>query len=52
MNCLWAPDVEGKPTDKIKDEVRYHLSACARYLLSDFTPETVVHGRLKVAHFA
>ncbi len=41
MNCLWVPDDEGKPTDKIKDESRYHLCACARSLLSDFTPETV-----------
>lgn len=42
MNCLWIPDAEGKPTDKIKDEPKYHLSACARTLLSDFTPETAV----------
>jgi len=41
MNCLWIPDDEGKPTDKIKDEAKYHLSACARTLLSDFRPETV-----------
>ena len=41
MNCLWLPDNNGKPTDKIKDEAKYHLSACARYILSDFTPETV-----------
>jgi len=42
-NCLWSPDQEGKPTDKIKDEQRYHLCACARYILSDFTPETQVN---------
>ena len=41
MNCLWEPDQEGRPTDKIKDEARYHLCACARYLYSNFTPETV-----------
>jgi len=41
MNCLWEPDSEGRPTDKIKDEQRYHLCACARYLYSNFTPETV-----------
>lgn len=41
MNCLWIPDNEGKPTDKIKDEQKYHLCACARYLYSNFTPETV-----------
>ncbi len=41
MNCLWEPDKDGKPTNKIKDEAKYHLCACARALLSDFTPETV-----------
>ncbi len=40
MNCLWEADIDGKPTSKVKDEAKYHLSACARYLLSDFTPET------------
>ena len=44
MNCLWEPDSEGRPTNKIKDEKRYHLSACARYLYCNFTPETVVSG--------
>ena len=41
MNCLWEPDNEGKPTNKIKGEQKYHLCACARYLYSNFTPETV-----------
>jgi len=41
MNCLWQPDENGKPTDKIKDEAKYHLCACARYLYCNFTPETV-----------
>lgn len=41
MNCLWEPDQEGRPTDKIKNEERYHLCADARYLYSNFTPETV-----------
>jgi len=41
MNCLWTPDNEGRPTNKVKDEERYHLSACARYILSSFIPETV-----------
>lgn len=45
MNCLWEPDNEGKPTNKIKDEAKYHLSACARTLLSDFTPETVTQWK-------
>ncbi len=41
MNCLWEPSPEGRPTDKIKDEAKYHLSACARYLYCGFVPETV-----------
>ena len=40
-NCLWKLDAENQPTGEIDGEARYHLSACARYLLSDFTPETV-----------
>lgn len=43
-NCLWVVGTDGRPTDKIKDEARFHLSACARYLLSDFRPETVTKG--------
>ncbi|KKK91597.1 hypothetical protein LCGC14_2711390, partial [marine sediment metagenome] len=48
MNCLWEPDNEGRPTDKIKDEQKYHLSACARYLYCNFVPETVEGNRPKV----
>lgn len=29
------------PTDKYEDEAKYHLLAAERYVLSDFTPETV-----------
>lgn len=47
MNCLWLPDNEGRPTDKIKDEAKYHLSACARYKLSDFTPETARSDKVR-----
>ena len=46
MNCLWLPDNEGRPTDKIKDETKYHLSACARYLYSNFTPETATRRKI------
>lgn len=45
MNCLWIPDNEGRPTNKIKDEQKYHLCAASRYILSSFTPETVYSGR-------
>ena len=41
MNCMWKLDEQGATTNEIKDEKKYHLCACARYLLSDFTPETV-----------
>ncbi len=41
MNCLFEPNENGVPSDKIKDEAKYHLSACARYLYCNFTPETV-----------
>lgn len=41
MNCMWKLDEQGVATNAIKDEKKYHLCACARYVLSDFTPETV-----------
>lgn len=44
QNCLWKRDNEGVLTDEIRDEQRFHLCACARYILSDFTPETVRSG--------
>ncbi len=31
-------------TDNIANEARFHLMACERYILSDFTPETVIKG--------
>ncbi len=31
-------------TDQIDNEAMFHCLACARYLLSDFTPETIVTG--------
>ena len=41
MDCLWKRDSQGVITNKIEHEEHYHLCACARYLFSDFTPETV-----------
>ena len=41
-NCMWQLDDTGHITNKIKDEAKYHYLACLRYLMSDFTPETVV----------
>lgn len=46
-NCMWEIDQQGKAMDKIKDEAQYHLCAAARYLLSDFTPETARRGKSK-----
>ena len=43
-NCLWELGDDGQITNKIKDEQKYHLLACLRYVGSDFTPETVVTG--------
>ena len=34
-------DRDNKPTAKIANEARYHRMACERYLMSNFTPETV-----------
>jgi hypothetical protein len=39
--CLWRLDEYGKPTNIIKDEARYHLLACLRYLFSLFPTETL-----------
>jgi hypothetical protein len=44
-NCLWELDADGRPMDKIKDEQKFHLCACARYLYSNFTPETVASNK-------
>jgi len=50
MNCLWKRDSDGVITNEIQDEQRYHLCACARYILSDFTPETVISNKPKSKH--
>jgi hypothetical protein len=46
-NCMWELD-GNKPLNKIKDEQKYHLLACLRYIGSDFTPETVSSDRIPV----
>lgn len=43
-------DDENQPTAKIDNEAKFHRMACERYLISDFTPETVVSGGGQV-HF-
>lgn len=38
-SCMWKLDDMGKPTNEIKDEKKYHLLACLRYVCSIFKPE-------------
>lgn len=38
-------DENYNPTEDIEDKERYHLMDAERYILSDFTPETVYHGK-------
>ena len=40
-------DDSGKPTMDIDNEAKYHLMACERYGLSDFTPETVTNNKMQ-----
>jgi uncharacterized protein YneR len=42
FTCMWKLDEIGKPTNEIKDEKKYHLLACLRYLCTLFSPDTVV----------
>lgn len=41
MSFSYELDEKYNPTDKLEDEQKYHLLAAERYILSDFTPETV-----------
>lgn len=43
MTCAWKYDKEGVRTNDIDGEARYHLCACARYILSlsQFKPQVV-----------
>ncbi len=38
----WKADTSGTITNEIEDKAKFHLMDCMRYILSDFTPETVV----------
>ncbi|MBT9133222.1 MAG: hypothetical protein DDT33_01758 [Firmicutes bacterium] len=44
-NCLWVIDESSQPTNKIKDETKYHLLAALRYIGSDFAQESVIPER-------
>jgi len=50
MSCMWKLDNDGKITNRIDHEDRYHLSACARYVATTFTPETVKSGKPRTSH--
>lgn len=45
FNCQWELDNEGRITNKIRHESKWHLLSCLRYIGSDFVPETVVSGK-------
>ncbi len=38
-SCMWKLDNNGKPTNEIKDEAKFHILACLRYVCSIFQPE-------------
>ena len=38
-SCMWKLDDQGQPTNEVKDEKKYHLLACLRYVCSIFAPE-------------
>ena len=41
FNCLFEVDENNVVINKIKDEARYHLCACSRYLFSSFQTERI-----------
>ena len=47
-NYSWELDDDYQPTNKIENDSKFHLMACRRYILSDFTPETVDHSERRV----
>jgi hypothetical protein len=38
-NCMWEIDEDKRPTNKVKDEAKYHLLACLRYLCTHIPVE-------------
>ena len=51
LSFSYVLDDKYEPTDRFDDEASYHLLACARYILSDFTPETVGNTRKRIHRF-
>uniref|UniRef100_A0A6H1ZKV7 Putative homing endonuclease n=1 Tax=viral metagenome TaxID=1070528 RepID=A0A6H1ZKV7_9ZZZZ len=50
LNYSRKLDDRHQPTDEIADKSRFHLMDAERYILSDFTPETVTSNRMKITH--
>lgn len=46
LSYCWKTDTKSRTTDDILDKARYHLVDSERYILSDFTPETVLSIRI------
>ena len=38
-SCMWVIGEDKKPTNKVKDEARWHLLACLRYLATILSPK-------------
>jgi len=52
LSCMWKLDEMGKPTNEVKDEKKFHLLACLRYLCTLFSPETVrTNGRIATRQY-
>ncbi len=46
MSFSWEIDKDDNLTQKVHNESQYHYMAASRYILSDFTPETVASKKL------
>ncbi len=51
LSFSYVLDEKYNPTDKYEDEQKYHLLAAERYILSNFTPETVSPQRSRVTSY-
>jgi hypothetical protein len=40
-DCMWVLDEQKKPTNKIKDEAKWHIAACLRYLATTLVVKQV-----------
>ncbi len=46
FNCLWKLDNDGRITNDIDNEAKYHFCACLRYILTAFRAETIHYGNI------